>query len=699
MHMLKQFSSQVVMALLLCATMLLSGCGNSSSHDSDGTIQMGGAIQGNELVLETTATFLGGGNQPADGYRTSASFESPYGITSDGDSLYVSEMYNNTIRKIELASGEVTTLAGVAGESGADDSSDSTDGLARFDLPLGITTDGISLYVCEGENNTIRRVELATGFVSTLAGNADEDPGFADGTGTAAQFSNPNSIVISADQQHLYVTDMRNHAIRQIVINTGVVTTLAGGSGSEANGGSADGIGTEAQFNTPNGIVTDGINLYVADTYNHTIRKIVLATAAVTTLAGSAQNAGADDGVGPAASFRTPRGLFLTGEDLYVVDAGNNTLRKVVTTTGEVTTAAGIPMTSGASDGIGVVARFDDPRGIVGVGGNLYLSDYGNNLIRSVEVSTPENSVVTFAGVIEHQFVDIATDGTNLYVSDLGTGTIQSIKIATGEMTTLSGRLGISGSTDGDTSVSLFNTPMGITTDGTNLYVCDSSECTIRQISIASGAVTTLAGSAGSYGSMDGSGSGAEFFAPYGITTDGTNLYVTDTGNLTIRQIVIATGAVTTLAGSVGNRGSDDGIGAAASFKFPMGITTDGTNLYVADNASNSIRQIVIATGEVTTLVSSFISFDPDGETESHFMVPMNITTDGTNLYVTDFNNIIHKIVIASAEWTTLAGNTQLRGSTDGSTSVALFNGLGGITTDGKTLYVLDSYTKIRSIR
>lgn len=576
MHTLKQFSFQTIMTLLLCSVMLLAGCGNSSSHHADGTIQMGGAIQGNELVLETTATFIGGSDLPADGYRTSASFQYPYGITSDGDSLYVTEMYNNTIRKIELDSGEVTTLAGVAGETGAGDSSDATDGLARFNMPLGITTDGTNLYVCEGENNTIRRVEIATGWVTTLAGNADEDSDFADGTGTAARFSNPNSIAISPDQQNLYVTDNRNNTIRQIVINTGVVTTLAG---SVDDGGSADGIGTEAQFNTPNGIVTDGINLYVADTFNHTIRQIVLATAAVTTLAGSAQNAGADDGVGAAASFRAPRGLFLSGEDLYVVDAENHTLRKIVTTTGEVTTVAGIPMESGANDGIGIEAHFYEPRAIVGVEGNLYLSDYGNNLIRSAKVSTPENSVVTFAGVIEHQFVDIATDGTNLYVSDLVTRTIQKIKIATGEMTTLSGRLGINGSMDGDASVALFSFPTGITTDGTNLYVCDSNECTIRQISIASGAVTTLAGSAGSYGSMDGSGSGAEFFALYGITTDGTNLYVTDTGNLTIRQIVIATGAVTTLAGSVGNSGSDDGIGVAASFKTPLGITTDGTNL------------------------------------------------------------------------------------------------------------------------
>jgi hypothetical protein len=159
-------------------------------------------------------------------------------------------------------------------------------------------------------------------------------------------------------------------------------------------------------------------------------------------------------------------------------------------------------------------------------------------------------------------------------------------------VTTLAGTAEISGSTDGTGSAARFLNPWGITTDGTNLYVADTGNSTIRQIVIATGAVTTLAGTAGSYGSTDGTGTAASFNNPMGITTDGTNLYVADNLNDTIRQIVIATGAVTTVAGTAGTHGSTDGTGSAARFNYPQGITTDGTNLYVVDISNNTVRRI-----------------------------------------------------------------------------------------------------------
>ena len=121
------------------------------------------------------------------------------------------------------------------------------------------------------------------------------------------------------------------------------------------------------------------------------------------------------------------------------------------------------------------------------------------------------------------------------------------------------------------------------------------------------------------------------------FTFDGTNLYVTDTLNHRIRKIVISTGAVTTLAGS--SSGNTDATGTSATFNYPKGITTDGTNLYVADQSNHRIRKIVISTGVVTTLAgSSSGSTDATG-TSASFSNPRGITTDGTNLYVADYNN------------------------------------------------------------
>src|SRR5512143_4271672 len=222
--------------------------------------------------------------------------------------------------------------------------------------------------------------------------------------------------------------------------------------------------------------------------------------------------------------------------------------------------------------------------------------------------------------------------------------------ITTGVVTTLAGSAGVPGSTDGTGTAALFHTPSGITTDGTNLYVADTGNNTIRKIDIASGLVSTLTGSAGLPGSTDGTGTAATFHTPYGIATDGTSLFVADTGNSTIRKIDIASGLVSTLTGSAGLPGSANGTGPAALFHTPSGITTDGTSLYGADSGNNTIRKIDIASGLVSTLTGSAgLPGSADGPvTSATFNLPFGTTSDGTNLYVADTgNNTIRKIDIA----------------------------------------------------
>jgi hypothetical protein len=154
------------------------------------------------------------------------------------------------------------------------------------------------------------------------------------------------------------------------------------------------------------------------------------------------------------------------------------------------------------------------------------------------------------------------------------------------------------------TSSGTFNSPSGIYTDGTYVFVADTGSNTIRYIVISGGSYAILAGStSGTAGFSNGTGTAALFNAPSGITSDGTNLYVVDKGNNVIRKIVISTGVVTTFAGSTaGASGFTDGTGTAALFNAPSGVTSDGTSLYISDAGNNSIRQIVIATAVVTTL-------------------------------------------------------------------------------------------------
>jgi sugar lactone lactonase YvrE len=340
---------------------------------------MGGAIQGMPLNLPAIVTTLAGtagqvGSTDATGSLTR--FNTPSHITTDGTNLYVADYFNHTIRKIVIATGEVTTLAGTAGLSG---STDATGAAARFYRPEGITTDGSYLYVADRENFTIRRIAIATGEVTTLAGTPGQS-GSTDATGAAARFNYPSGITM--DRRNLYVSDTYNHTIRKIAIASGEVTTLAG---LATTSGSTDGTGTTARFNMPWGITTDGTNLYIADSWNDTIRKIVIASGEVTTLAGVAGDPGSSDSpTNPPAKFYEPIGITSDGTNLYVTDS-NDTIRKIIIATGEVTTLAGLPYEHGSTEGTGSAARFNMPWGITTDGQKLYVVDKSNHTIRMIK--------------------------------------------------------------------------------------------------------------------------------------------------------------------------------------------------------------------------------------------------------------------------------------------------------------------------
>jgi len=328
------------------------------------------------LIVTTLAGLpLSGG--AIDGIGSAARFYYPSGIVADNaGNLCLADTDNDTIRKIVSSTGAVTTLAGLAGSSG---SADGTGSAARFNQPSGVAIDGVgNVYVADTMNNTLRRVTSA-GVVTTLAGSLGV-AGSTDGTGSAALFHGPQGLAIDGSG-NLYVADTNNHTIRKVVPSTGVVTTVAGLAGHSGN---ADGLGSLAQFNYPSGVAVDGAgNLYVADTDNHTIRAISPA-GQVTTLAGLAGNSGGADGIGGAARFDSPSDLAVDSSgNIYVADTDNFTIREVIPSIRAVTTLAGLAETSGSTDGLGSAVRFFHPAGIaVDSSSNLYVADTDNDTVR-----------------------------------------------------------------------------------------------------------------------------------------------------------------------------------------------------------------------------------------------------------------------------------------------------------------------------
>ena len=602
----------------------------------------------------------------------------------------------------------VTTFAGLT-------SYGSTDGVgsaAQFNAPFGVAMDGAgNCYVTDAANSTIRKIS-PSGVVSTFAGSAGL-PGSTDGAGSAARFNYP--LGIAADGAgNLYVTDSSNCTVRMIT-PAGVVSTLAGRAGFS---GHADGIGTAATFFIPVGVAVDGSgNLFISDAENNTIRKMVIATRQVTTVAGRAGVTGHTDAVGTAASFSLPLGLVVDPSgNIFVADSDNYTVR-MITASGVVTTILGTPGVFGHVDGTGPAAQFGEIQGVaLDSAGNLYFSDYSFNAISKATKSGVSWTATEVAG---HSDVSGSSNGTgssallyspalmtidnagNLYVVESNNNDVREVALSTFAVTTIAGTRG-SGSVDGATSAARFDGPRSLAFDRAgNLYVVDEFHDTIRQIT-PGGTVTTIAGTAGVIGGADGVGAAAQFHDPASIVVDASgNLYVGDQDNSTIREITpsVANGTtlwtVTTIAGSPGVAALVNGTGTLARFNYPVGLALDNAgNLYIADSGNYVVRKLVLATGAVTTLAGGGTLGFLDGVgTAASFSRPQNLVFDGIgNLYVTDTSSYtIRKIVVATGAVTTFAGRATYSGSTDGTGPLALFTNPNGIAADTSgNLYVTD---------
>jgi sugar lactone lactonase YvrE len=314
-------------------------------------------------------------NGASNGPAATALFNDPAALVADAaGNLFVADSRNHVIRKIST-NGIVSTFAGQAGTPGSGDGT----GAARFDTPSGIAlAPNGDLYISDTGNHTIRRV-TAAGVVSTFAGVAGQN-GFTDGVGATARLNSPLGLAVAADRT-IFVADSGNHLVRAIAPNR-TVTTFAGRA---ETWGTEDGTGGNARFNGPVGVAisSDG-DIFVSDSNNHAIRKITR-TGIVTTWAGVPGVDGSTDGDCLAATFSKPAELaFDKHGNLFVADSFNHLIRKI-SRDGKVSTVTGVAGADGSVDGNNGQARLFNPYGLaVGPDGSLIVSDTYNELIRIV---------------------------------------------------------------------------------------------------------------------------------------------------------------------------------------------------------------------------------------------------------------------------------------------------------------------------
>jgi sugar lactone lactonase YvrE len=293
--------------------------------------------------------------------------------------------------------GTITTVAGntawiYSGDGGAATNS-------SIFLPFGVAVDAAgNIFIVDNSNNRIRKVSIATGFISTIAGT-----GFVGATGdggpaTQATISGPSTVALDG-AGNVFFSDTGNNAIRRIDAGTGLISTVAGTLAQHGYTGDG-GLAAGATLNTPNGIALDTVgNLYIADTGNHTIRKVNAATGIITTIAGVGSGGfSGDGGLAVAATLNNPWGVSVSAAgEIYIADQSNQRIRKIAVT-GLISTIAGNGQNNYTGDqGLATAAALNYPAAaIVDTAGNVYISDSGNNRIRKISAAT--GIITTVAG-------------------------------------------------------------------------------------------------------------------------------------------------------------------------------------------------------------------------------------------------------------------------------------------------------------
>jgi len=686
---------------------LLSACGGGSGSGSgSGTVNLPGSI----ITIA--------GNNLKSKLLSSENLKSPSSVAIDvAGNIYISDSNNNRILKVVVSTGITTTVAGKGTSGYSGDGGLATS--ATLNTPLGIAVDNVgNLYIADYGNRRIRKVTISTGIINTLVGDGTTGTS-ADGTlATSAHLGDINGVAVDS-LGNIYFAENHSNHIRKVTASTGIMTTAAGTyiSGYSGDGG----LATSANLSNPECVAVDQTgNLYIADTDNHCIRKVTIATSIITTVAGNGTAGYSGDGnLATTATLRSPRGIsFDSTGNLYIADCNNSLIRKVVISTGIISTVAGNGTIGYSGDGGDATsASFNFPNSIaVDSVGNFYIADSGNDNIRKVTALTGIVSTVAGNGVPGYAGdgglatsaklcfpIGVNCDSYgNLYIADCNNHRIRKLTYATGIISTVAGN-GIQGhSGDGGlaTSASL-DFPTGVAVDSAgSIYIADNKNNTIRKVSATTGIITTVAGNgADNYSGDGGPATSASLKHPTGVTVDSLgNIYIADYGNHVIRKVTASTGIITTVAGNgIFGYSGDGGLATSAKLNSPGGIAIDSTgNLYIADDYINCIRKVT-ATGIITTVAGNGTSgnFGDGGPaTSASFNSPTGVAVDSLgNIYIADSNNNrIRKVTAATGIITTVAGNSIPGYSGDGSIATSAFlNTPSGVAVDGsENLYISD---------
>lgn len=643
-------------------------------------------------------------------------------VTDSAENTWFIDRVNNRIRRIDAATGIVTTIAGGGVSTLLVEGTPALSVNLNLLQAIAIDRHG-NLYIIDFYR--IYKLDPTAGIFHVVAdkfsGTASGDGGLAINAGLI----HPSSITVD-NQDNVYITDAQT--VRKITASTGIINTIAGTgtAGYSGDGGPA----VNAKMSSPNALAVDTFgNVYVADNQNNVIRKITASTGIITTFAGTGALGFSGDG-GPATGATLEYSYAIATDapgNVYLTD--NNRVRKVSAATGIISTIAGTsnPGTTG-DGGPALYASLLNPREItVSPGGNIYLEDNGGIVMRKITKTTGIINTIAGTGSVGYSGIggsisnvqlyrpmDIAVDRAgNIYLSDFYNNKVYKLGASSHLITTVAGtgQQGINIGIGGPATAASITGPGGIAVDNTGNFYFSDNGIAIRKVSAATGIITTVAGNGTTYGHAGDGGpaTAATINRAAGIAVDQyNNIYIADVQNNCIRKVTAATGIISTLAGTGASGYSGDGSAAtAATFNQPFGVGVDRNgNVFVADNGNNVVRMINAATGIITTVAGTGIggySGDNGLATAAKLYYPQRILPDTSgNIYISDqFNSRIRMVNLTTGIITTFAGTgaTNYNGDSIPANTAFLNNPIGLAFDTAGNMYVGDNANnRIRKI-
>lgn len=566
------------------------------------------------------------------GLATASGLAYPLGIAIDSaGNLYIADSGTDRVRKVD-ARGIITTVAGTGVTDYEGDGGPAVE--ARLNTPQALAFDGSgNLLIADTYNRRIRKLDFRDKKIYLVAGNGNSEFSSDGQKATESSLGMPTGLAVDKSG-NIYVADVEHNRIRKVDAATGIMTTYAG-SGSEGYSGDG-GPATSASLFQPRAIAFDRAgNLYIADAANDVVRRVDGATRIISTVAGNGNRGFGQDQVPPTAtSLSYPEGVAVdSAGSLYIADSSNHRIRKIArvgSPAARITTVAGSFRNIGDNDRA-AIANLAFPFGVaVDAAGNLFVADTVNFRVRKIAAS--DGRITTVAGNGDYLYLpehenkpateaslffptSVAVDSSgNLYIADAYNSRVR--KVAANRITTLAGNGEFDYSGDGGAATSAaLNYPLGLAVDKAgNVFIADTDNSVVRRVDAQTGIITTVAGN----GKFEFSGDGkpateAGLYLPEAVALDAAgNLFISDSFNDRVRRVDVVTKIITTYAGNefYGFAG-DGGPATKASLFSPEGLAFDAAgNLLIADGANNRIRRVDAQSGVITTVIGNGL-WDP----------------------------------------------------------------------------------------